>query len=231
MPVDLPRGGGVPAQRGAGPPGRDAARADRRAEGAGLRQRARSARTTCCRSASSSRSASRIGIGARRLAGAAVTGALRASSSTSRAYRFRMPPRVVLARAATVIAAAAAARARWARCARAVALRAGRGDAAAAPPGATGRRCSSGSASGACSRRRCGWSCATWSAARCARCSRRVGIAVGGGDHHLGHVLARRARLHDRRPVRGRAAGATREIALVEPLGAAAATSSRGCRA
>ena len=144
-PVDLPGGGGVPAQRRAEPPGRDPARADCRAEGAGLRQRRDRARTTCCRSSSSSF----IGIADRHrrrlLVGRRVT-ALYASffhfpSYASHAAVGRADRRGRDARRRRSPA-------RWARCARAVGLAAGRGDAPAVARASIAGRCSSGSGLG-----------------------------------------------------------------------------------
>ena len=104
-PHDLPRGGGVPAQRRAEPAGRDAARADRRAEGAGLRKR----RDRCALPAAGRRASCFIGIAIGIAVGfwwgGAVTG-LYAEFFHFPAYRFFLPPWVVLAAGAVTLVAA-----------------------------------------------------------------------------------------------------------------------------
>ena len=57
------------------------------------------------------------------------------------------------------------------------------------------------------------------------------GHGRGDGDHHLGNVLARRARLHDRGPVRGGASRATPRSRWSSRGLAGRGTRSRGCPA
>ena len=109
-----------------------------------------------------------IGVGVGSWLGGARHARSTPSSSTSRRYRFFMPLWVALAAAS--VDARRRRRRRAGRRAQGGDAGTRRGDAPARarplrPDAARARW-----ASAACSRRRCGWWCATWSAARCARC-------------------------------------------------------------